>query len=296
MVNQWRVRLIFIHCQPLYQEFILPISASIDNVIKLCYEYVNYLGIGVDYQKNFNINHPLYIRPLTTDNIITLMEDGIILNDNKFGERFINDVGRFTPLAAIYIPTDNSIWKTRGDEREILIGCTMDNLSVLLDCPGSVGTLFQNINIPPISINNVLIDESVQYMMAGKLELYNINNIYTNDNILLHIPYINITTCWVVPRSMNIEKFMNALRINESLLPRVIFTGFNAMIKVYKILLDARAICGGHDFIIIFATDGYIDHTVDNSMYAMRKEYPEVVDYGNHQHANNEQLEGTVFI
>jgi hypothetical protein len=257
---------------------------------------VNYLGINLDYQKDFNINHPLYIRPLTTDNIITLMKDGIIMDNNKFGERFINDIGRFTPVAAIYIPMDNSIWKTRGDEKEILIGCTLNNLSVLLDYPDGLEQLSDNITIAPTGINNILIDESVQYLMAGRLELYNLEGIYTNDNILLHIPYSNITTCWVVARSMNIEKFMNALRIDARLLPRVVLGGFNVAMKVYRILLDARVICGGDDFYIIFATHGYTDLTTDNSVRAIFDEYPEVVDYGNYQYANNQQLEKTIFI
>jgi hypothetical protein len=61
-------------------------------------------------------------------------------------------------------------------------------------------------------------------------------------------------------------------------------------------MLDARTICGGHDFIIIFATDEYMDRSADNSMYVMMKQYPEVIDSGNYQYANNEQLEKTIFI
>jgi hypothetical protein len=53
MVNQWRLILIFIHCQSLYKDFILPISANIDHVIVKYYEYVNYIDINVAYKKRF---------------------------------------------------------------------------------------------------------------------------------------------------------------------------------------------------------------------------------------------------
>jgi hypothetical protein len=109
MTNEWRMRIIFIYTQSFYINVILPISANIENVIMLCYEYINYIELQVKYENNFNINQPLYICPLTSDNILALVANDVIVNNDTFAIRFISDVNRFTPLAAIYSMNDSRI-------------------------------------------------------------------------------------------------------------------------------------------------------------------------------------------
>jgi hypothetical protein len=106
-----------------------------------------------------------------------------------------------------------------------------------------------------------------------------------NGNILLHIINVIITRCWVVPKNNhNIERIATALRINQHLLPCVIFTGFNIITKIYPILCIAETLCDEEKFIIIFGTVHFVDHTRDNSMCVMIEEFPEVVEYGQHQY------------
>jgi hypothetical protein len=177
--------------------------------------------------------------------------------------------------------------KTHGPEKKILIGCTIPvGLLRLENLPDDIQRLNDDLTILPLTINDILVSETVQYLIDDELMLYSMNNFYTNDNILLHIVNTNITRCWIVSKNKDIvelEIIMMALRINQHLLPRVIFTGFNIITKIYQIFLIAHALCDDEEFIIIFGTVHFIDRTTDNSMRAMIKQFPEMVEYGQHQ-------------
>jgi hypothetical protein len=88
---------------------------------------------------------------------------------------------------------------------------------------------------------------------------------------------------------------MTALKINEHLLPRVIFNGFNITIKLYQILPVVRSLCDDGDFIILFATNEYIDRTADDSICAMTEQFPEVVARGERQFQTLQQLGQTIW-
>jgi hypothetical protein len=51
LAGRWRVRLLFRHHQILDKDYILLLTANIDNVIVKGYESVNYIGIAMEYQK-----------------------------------------------------------------------------------------------------------------------------------------------------------------------------------------------------------------------------------------------------
>jgi hypothetical protein len=44
MTDQWRVRIILTDYQPLSDNFVLPVSATVQEVILRCYEYANSIG------------------------------------------------------------------------------------------------------------------------------------------------------------------------------------------------------------------------------------------------------------
>jgi hypothetical protein len=196
MASQWKVRLIFIHEHILYADIILPISATVDDIIIKCYEYVNYIGIPLRNEKNFNINQLSYIRPLTTGDIIMLLTDGIINNNNNnmFGKRSINDIGRFTPLAAIYYPTNNCIWNIRGGEKEIAIGCTTNNLSLLI-IMNDVETLNDNLSTSFEKLVNILLRETIHIILPEtnyQLISRELNEVNIYAPILSHLsPIVN---------------------------------------------------------------------------------------------------------
>jgi hypothetical protein len=164
------VRIILVYSQSVYNEVILPIPANIDNAIMLWYKYANYIGLKVRYEMNFNINQPLYIRPLTSGNISALMTDDVIINNDTFGARFISDVNRFTPLAARYSMNDDMIWRTHMPERLILIGCTRaSGLSKLENLPDDVQRLADGLTILTPIVNDQLVTETVESFLDEEL-------------------------------------------------------------------------------------------------------------------------------
>jgi hypothetical protein len=286
MVGEWRIRLIFLHQQYLYTHFILPVSANVDDIIKLCYGYVNHIGINVEYKLDFNINQPLYIRPLSSDDIYSLVTSVPIIDNNMFGAVYISDVNRYTPLAAIYSMNDISIWTTYGIEKEILIGCTVNGcLPQLKELPIDIQLLSDHLRTPWPKVDDRLMEVTVQYLINDEEVYYNMKDFKMSNSILPYIIDVNITNCWVVKKGdPNISQIVAALKINQHLLPRVVFTGFNTTTRIYSILAVGESLCDGKEFIMIFGTGNFNDRTGDSSMRAMKLAYPSAVEYGRRQY------------
>jgi hypothetical protein len=297
MVGEWRVRIILIHNRSLHVDVILPISANVDDVIKLCYRYVNHVGIWVEYKLDFNINGPLYIRPLSSDDVISIITDRPIINNDMFGAMYISDVDRYTPLAAIYTLNDINIWEMYGVEREILIGCTVSGQLNALDDLSTDRQLLSNcVLIPSYPVEDRLMEVTVQYLINDELVYYNMKDFKMDNSILLYVIDVNIVNCWVVGKtSSNIIEIVSALKINPHLLPRVILGGFNNITKVYPVLSVGEALCDHEEFVMIFGTTNFIDRSGNSSISAMMKEFPYVVEYGRRQYEILESLGETIW-
>jgi hypothetical protein len=80
-----------------------------------------------------------------------------------------------------------------------------------------------------------------------------------------------------------VTKIITASKIDQYLLPRVSFTGFNFITPIDQASPVAQNRCDTNDLIILFASNHHIDRVEHDSIEQIIERFPGAVEYGRKQ-------------